>query len=315
MGILKEICISEKRGTAKHPVESAELIAGHGIKGDAHAGIWHRQVSLLALEKIEDFRDKGGNVSFGDFGENLVIEGFDLRGLPVGAVFKIGEAEVKMTQIGKECHSHCAIYKMVGDCIMPREGVFGEVIKSGTIQAGDSVDIILPMADRPFTAARITLSDKGSIGERTDTSGPAIDSMLTDAGYEMIETLMIPDDRLLIEKELRRLSDQRQVELIITTGGTGFSLRDVTPEATIAVCDRMAPGISEAIRAYSLTKTIHGMLSRGVSGIRGKTLIINLPGSEKAVRESLEYVLPALKHGLGVLRGTDGECGSAISGL
>ncbi len=310
MGILKEICISEKRGTAKHPVESAELIVGHGIKGDAHAGNWHRQVSLLALEKIEDFRDKGGNVNFGDFGENLVIEGFDLRGLPVGTVFKIGETEVKMTQIGKECHSHCAIYKMVGDCIMPREGVFGEVIKGGIIKPGDSVNVILPPADRPFTAARITLSDKGSIGERKDTSGPAIDSMLTEAGYEMIETLMIPDDRSLIEKELKRLSDQRQVELIITTGGTGFSVRDVTPEATTAVCDRMAPGISEAIRAHSLTKTIHGMLSRGVSGIRGKTLIINLPGSEKAVRESLEYVLPALKHGLGVLRGTDGECGS-----
>jgi len=134
--------------------------------------------------------------------------------------------------------------------------------------------------------------------------------MLKAAGYEMVEMILIPDEGELIEKELIRLSDQRQVDLIITTGGTGFSVRDVTPEATTKVCDRMAPGISEAIRAYSLTKTIHGMLSRGVSGIRGRTLIINLPGSEKAVRESLEYILPALKHGLEVLRGSATECGS-----
>ncbi len=310
MGKLIGINISDKRGIAKRPVDNAEMIAGSGLRGDAHAGNWHRQISLLGLEKIEEFRAKGGDVGFGAFGENLIVEGYDLRKLPVGTVIGIGEAEVKITQIGKECHSHCAIYKMVGDCIMPREGVFAEVIKGGLISVGDEVNITLPPYDRPFRAARITLSDKGSKGERTDTSGPLIDEMLTGAGYEMVESVLIPDDMELIKKELIGLSDQRQVDLIITTGGTGFSLRDVTPEATVSVCDRMAPGISEAIRAYSLTKTIHGMLSRGVSGIRGRTLIINLPGSEKAVRESLGYILPALKHGLGVLRGSDTDCGS-----
>ena len=107
-----------------------------------------------------------------------------------------------------------------------------------------------------------------------------------------------------------RLADQRQVQVIFTTGGTGFSERDVTPEATIAVCDRMAMGIADAIRVYSLSITDRAMLSRAVSGIRKKTLIVNLPGSPKAVKESLEYVLPSLRHGLGILRGTDGECGS-----
>ena len=310
MGKLVGINISDIRGVGKKPVDSAVMIAGFGIDGDAHAGNWHRQISLLGLEKIEEFKAKGGNVSPGDFGENLIVEGFNLRSLPVGTLIKIGDAELKMTQIGKECHSHCAIYKMVGDCIMPREGVFAEVIKGGTVHVGDDVDIELPPSDRPFRAARITMSDKGSAGERIDTSGPLIDRMLSDSGYEMVEMIMIPDEGAVIEKELIRLSDQRQVDLIITTGGTGFSVRDVTPEATMKVCDRMAPGISEAIRAYSLTKTIHGMLSRGVSGIRGRTLIINFPGSEKAVRESLEYILPALKHGLGVLRGSDTECGS-----
>ena len=310
MGKLVGINISDIRGVGKKPVDSAVMIAGFGIDGDAHAGNWHRQISLLGLEKIEEFKAKGGNVSPGDFGENLIVEGFNLRSLPVGTLIKIGDAELKMTQIGKECHSHCAIYKMVGDCIMPREGVFAEVIKGGTIHVGDDVDIELPPSDRPFRAARITMSDKGSAGERIDTSGPLIDRMLSDSGYEMVEMILIPDEGAIIERELIRLSDQRQVDLIITTGGTGFSVRDVTPEATMKVCDRMAPGISEAIRAYSLTKTIHGMLSRGVSGIRGRTLIINFPGSEKAVRESLEYILPALKHGLGVLRGSDTECGS-----
>lgn len=112
----------------------------------------------------------------------------------------------------------------------------------------------------------------------------------------------------MLEHELERLADSRQVQLILTTGGTGFSKRDITPEATIAVCDRMARGIAEAIRAYSMTITKRAMLSRGEAGIRKGTLIVNLPGSPKAVREALEYILPELKHGLGILSGTEGEC-------
>lgn len=126
----------------------------------------------------------------------------------------------------------------------------------------------------------------------------------------MVETLLLPDGKEPLSAQLCRLADQRQVNVIFTTGGTGFSERDLTPEATIAVCDRMANGIADAIRQYSLTITGRAMLSRAVSGIRKKTLIINLPGSPKAVRESLEYVLPQLDHGLGILRGTAGECGN-----
>lgn len=163
----------------------------------------------------------------------------------------------------------------------------------------------------PFTAAIVTLSDKGSIGEREDKSGPAIREMLEQAGYRVVEMLLLPDDQGRIERELSRLADQSQVNVIFTTGGTGFSSRDVTPEATIAVCDRMAPGISEAIRQYSLAITPRAMLSRAVSGIRKKTLIVNLPGSPKAVKESLGFILPSLEHGLGILKGTEGECGNA----
>ena len=152
------------------------------------------------------------------------------------------------------------------------------------------------------------MSDKGAQGLRGDESGPLVGQLLSEAGYDIIEELLIPDDYDVIQKELIRLADQRQVNLVVTTGGTGFSERDVTPEATESVCDRMTPGISEAIRAYSMTKTPRAMLSRAASGIRGKTLIINLPGSPKAVRESLEYVLPSLQHGLEILNGRTTDC-------
>ncbi len=308
MGKLIAICISEKKGTQKEPVEEAVLRPEHGIETDAHAGNWHRQVSLLGLEKIEAFRAKGAPVDFGAFGENLIIEGFDFRNLPVGTRFRIGDALLEMTQIGKECHSHCAIYHLVGDCIMPREGVFAKVLEGGTIHPGDEVVQIEPDPGRPFTAAWMTLSDKGSQGLREDTSGPLVGQLLTEAGYDIVEEILIPDDYETIKKELSRLADQRQVNLVVTTGGTGFAVRDVTPEATTEVCDRMAPGIAEAIRAYSMTKTPRAMLSRAVSGIRGKTLIVNLPGSPKAVRESLEFVLPSLEHGLEILNGRTSDC-------
>ncbi len=308
MGKLIAICISENKGTQKEPVSSAVLRENHGIEGDAHAGKWHRQVSLLDLEKIEDFRAHGADVDFGAFGENLIIEGFDFRNLPIGTKFRIGNVLLEMTQIGKECHTHCAIYHLVGDCIMPREGVFAKVLEGGTVREGDEVVAIPPEADRPFTAAWITMSDKGAQGLREDTSGPLAGQLLSEAGYDIIEELLIPDDYDTIRKELIRLADQRQVNLVVTTGGTGFSERDVTPEATAGVCGRMTPGISEAIRAHSLTKTPHAMLSRAASGIRGKTLIINLPGSPKAVKESLEYVLPSLQHGLEILNGRTTDC-------
>lgn len=310
IGNVTAICISEKKGTRKTEVFRAALKENWGILGDAHAGKWHRQVSLLALEKIQEFREKGAEVGYGDFGENLIVEGFDLRRIPVGTRFVIGEAVLELTQIGKECHSQCAIYKAVGDCIMPREGVFAKVIHGGEIHPGDEIKRIAFDPGKPFTAAVVTLSDKGYKGEREDKSGPAACTMLTEAGYEMIESILLPDGEEKLKKELIRLSDQRQVNVIFTTGGTGFSERDVTPEATKAVCDRMAMGIADAIRVHSLSITDRAMLSRAVSGIRGKTLIVNLPGSPKAVREGLEYILPPLAHGLGILRGTEGECGT-----
>jgi molybdopterin adenylyltransferase len=308
MGVLKGICVSKKRGTKKVEVAEAMLVENYGIEGDAHAGNWHRQVSLLSLEKIEAFREKGAQVSFGDFGENLIIDGFDFRSLPVGTIFTIGDAVLKMTQIGKECHTHCQIYQTMGECIMPREGVFAVVLKGGQIRNGDTVEMVPVPSDAPLTAAVITLSDKGSKGEREDKSGPVIVKMLEEAGYEIIESNILPDEQKLLENELIRLSDQRQVNLILTTGGTGFSERDRTPEATMTVATRLAPGIAEAIRAGSMKITKRAMLSRETSVIRNKTLIVNLPGSPKAVAESLELVIDQLDHGIKILLGRTGEC-------
>ena len=132
--------------------------------------------------------------------------------------------------------------------------------------------------------------------------------MLKAAGYEVVETLLLPDDAERLKTQLIRLADSRQVDLILTSGGTGFSLRDQTPEATMAVADRNAPGIAEAIRSQSMAVTNRAMLSRGVSVIRKKTLIVNLPGSPKAVRESLGFILDSLDHGLAILRGSASEC-------
>ena len=141
MGIVRAVCTSEKKGTLKENKGEALFLEDFGLQGDAHAGKWHRQVSLLSFEKIEEFRARGADVAFGAFGENLVVDGFDFRHLPVGTRFRCGDVLLEMTQIGKECHSGCAIYQQMGDCIMPREGVFARVLSGGTIRVGDEMTI------------------------------------------------------------------------------------------------------------------------------------------------------------------------------
>lgn len=307
-GDVLAVCTSVRRGIQKTNVGSAVFTVNYGIEGDAHAGDWHRQVSLISADRIEEFRRKGAQVEYGAFGENLVVEGIDFRTLPVGTWLRCGDVLLEMTQIGKECHTHCAIYHQVGDCIMPREGVFARVLKGGTISVGDRMSITERTEKMPWQAAVITLSDKGSKGEREDKSGPAIVKRLEENGYEVIEQFLISDDPKLLTHHLIRLCDQRRPDLILTTGGTGFSARDQAPEATLAVAERNAPGIAEAIRAASLKITKHAMLSRAVSVIRGKTLIINLPGSPKACMESMDVFMDAIPHAMGILRGEVEDC-------
>lgn len=159
-----------------------------------------------------------------------------------------------------------------------------------------------------YKAAVVTVSDRSARGERPDASGPVVAAMLEQAGYQVLCTHLVPDEQSQIEAVLCQLSDQLGAELVVTTGGTGFAPRDVTPEATIAVCQRMTPGIPEAMRYVSMAVTPRAMLSRAQAGIRGGTLIVNLPGSPKAARENLEAVLPALAHGLEMLSGAPADC-------
>ena len=308
MGKVLAVCTSDRRGIQKTNVNSGYFSTDWGIDGDAHAGNWHRQVSLLSADKIEEFNKRGADVVPGAFGENLVVEGFDFRNLPVGTLLRCGGVLLEMTQIGKECHTHCAIYHKMGECIMPHEGVFARVLESGEIRVGDEMVIEERKTPRPWQAAVITLSDKGAAGQREDKSGPAIVERLKTSGYEVVETLLLPDDQAKLAYELTRLADQRQLDLILTTGGTGFGPRDTTPEATLSVMTRNAPGIAEAIRAESLKITKHAMLSRAASVIRGKTLIINLPGSPKACMESMDVFMDAIPHAMGLLRDEVRDC-------
>ncbi len=308
MGKVIAVCTSDRKGIQKNDVQSAYFEKDWGLQNDAHAGKWHRQVSLLSADKIEAFRARGADVTPGAFGENLVVEGFDFRALPVGTLLRCGDVLLEMTQIGKECHTHCAIYHKMGECIMPTEGVFARVLEPGTISVGDEMVIEKRKTPRPWQAAVITLSDKGSRGERRDESGPAIVKRLEESGYEVVEQILLSDDPAALKNTLIRLCDQRQLDLILTTGGTGFGLRDTTPEATMAVAERNVPGIAEMMRAESMRITKHAMLSRAASVIRGKTLIINLPGSPRACMENMDVFMDTIPHGLGLLRNEVFDC-------
>ncbi len=154
----------------------------------------------------------------------------------------------------------------------------------------------------------LTASDRGHTGERADESGKVIAKTLSEIGAEVVDYVVVPDERSIISSHLKRMADEQGIVLVLTTGGTGFSPRDITPEATLDVIDRQVPGIPEAMRAKSLQITPRAMLSRAVSGIRNKTLIINLPGSPKAVQECLEVILPVIPHAVEILTGQTGEC-------
>ncbi len=296
MGMIKAVCISEKKGTAKRNIGTSAVIENHGLENDAHAGNWHRQVSLLSYEAVEAFRARGAKVEDGAFGENLLVEGFDFKTYPVGTVFVCNEVVLEITQIGKQCHSECEIFHQVGDCIMPREGVFARVLHGGTVSVGDE----LVIREKPKFRAG---------GEREDLSSPAVCELLAQNGYEIVRTAVLPDEEELLYQEMVRFCDEDKVDVLFTTGGTGLSPRDCTPEATMRAATKNAPGIAEAIRQCSLNITPRAMLSRAVSVMRNQTLIINLPGSVKAVKESLSFILPTLAHGIEIMRGDTGECG------
>lgn len=302
MAYITSVCRSERRGTAKRNITGGVLVENFGLEGDAHGGNWHRQVSLLSQDRIDAFNARGAGVIPGAFGENLAVAGLELRTLPVGCRLRVGDrALLEITQIGKTCHSSCEIAQRMGECIMPKEGIFARVLRGGPVAVGDEVRVV-------WRAAVLTISDKGAAGAREDRSGPAVCALAEQHGYHVVHTQIIPDEFDAIAQALRALCDEDRADLILTTGGTGFAPRDVTPEATESVLIRRAPGIAEAMRAGSLAITPRAMLSRATAGIRARALVVNLPGSPKGAAENLGFVIDALGHGIALLKSAEGEC-------
>ncbi|NQT92477.1 MAG: molybdenum cofactor biosynthesis protein [Lentisphaerae bacterium] len=312
LGKVEALCLSQKKGERKTPVTSATFLENHGIDGDAHAGHWHRQVSLLAAEDIDTLRDKGlPDLKPGDFAENMVVSGVELGRLGLGSRLKAGsDVEMAITQLGKVCHNRCAIYFQTGDCVMPRKGLFARVIKGGKVCPGDEVSVLDTVSPDVLQCVVLTISDRCSRGETEDTAGPAVAARLRDGlGGHVYALEVLPDEQQQIEERLKHYCDGHSIDFVCAVGGTGFAPRDVTPEAIAAISDRATPGLDEAMRAASLQKTAHAMLSRAMSGIRSNTLVISLPGSERASVENLDAILPALGHGLMKLRGDPADCG------
>lgn len=178
------LCISKEKGTAKHTKNTVNIVKGFGVENDAHGGNWHRQVSLLSKDSVREFENKtnGKRIPEGAFGENILISGINLQKLPIGTILKSGKVRLRITQIGKECHKGCSIKNTVGDCIMPREGVFSIVENGGTVSVGDEIEI---ESYPPYTLGIITVSDKGYIGQRVDESGDEIERIFKEKGFEV----------------------------------------------------------------------------------------------------------------------------------
>ena len=298
--------ISEEKGTIKKAVP--EITLNHrGVMDDAHAGAWHRQVSLLGTESIERFsKEAGRNIAYGEFAENLSTQGMELRHTSPLDRFSGAHVELEVTQIGKECHgSSCAIFKEVGNCVMPKEGIFARVIRQGSLRPGD----ILTYVPRVFRFHVITLSDRASKGQYEDRSGPQIIQLLQqhfDGKPRNIEVQhsVIPDDASSLSVMLEK-STYDEADVIITTGGTGIGPRDITLETVKPMLDKEIPGIMEMIRVKYGTKNPNALLSRGVAGLIGDTLIYTLPGSVKAVNEYMEEILKTLEHLIYMRHGLD----------
>ncbi|MDR4988766.1 MAG: molybdopterin-binding protein [Bacteroidales bacterium] len=298
--------ISEKKGTVKKPVE--EITLNHlGVMEDAHAGHWHRQVSLLGKESIDRFSALAGrHISFGEFAENLTTEGMELVKTSPMDRFAGEHVELEVTQIGKKCHgTSCAIFREVGNCVMPKEGIFARVIRQGSLKPGD----VLTYKPRVLRFHVVTLSDRASKGHYEDRSGPRIVQLLEEHFTPLprnieVQHSIIPDDASSLSVLLEK-STYEEHDVIITTGGTGIGPRDITIETVKPMLDKEIPGIMEMIRVKYGSEKPNALLSRGVAGLIGDTLIYTLPGSVKAVNEYMHEILKSLEHLIYMRQGLD----------
>lgn len=305
-GEVVSVNISTEKGTIKTPVDSVQL-DDNGIVGDAHAGLWHRQVTLLAKEDIDTFSNKNGrDVEVGEFAENITTKNIDLSDACVLDEFQIADVRLQVTQIGKKCHGEgCAIFQQVGKCVMPDKGIFCKVLQGGTIIPSATIELI------PYTlkVLIITLSDRASAGAYTDRSGPKakeiLESFFGDKRWHVdIQNQLMPDDASQLKASLASAIDSG-VDAIFTLGGTGVGPRDIAPETVTEACDKLVPGIMENIRVKYGSKKPSVLLSRSVAGVNGKTQLYALPGSVRAVTEYLDEILKTLEHCIYMMNGLD----------
>jgi molybdopterin adenylyltransferase len=302
---IRSLNISERKGTVKHPAESVGIIET-GVEGDAHAGKWHRQVSLLGTESIRKAEEQNNrSFAFGDFGENITTTGIDLYKTNILDRFQSGEVILEVTQIGKKCHKGCEIMKLSGNCIMPVEGIFCRVIRPGKLSINDTFTYL----PRVIRIAVITLSDRAYQGVYEDKSGPMVVRLLEEffsgQGRPVhFDTRIIPDDAGQLESVVRKYALD-EVDFIVTTGGTGIGSRDITPDVVKDLIDKEIPGIMELIRYKYGSVHANALLSRGVAGLIGKSLIYTLPGSVKAVSEYLAEITPTMEHSLRMVHDVD----------
>mgnify|MGYP002725525524 CR=1 FL=1 len=297
--------ISDKKGIIKKPVDHIELDS-LGVKNDAHAGSWHRQVSMLGTESFSKFSKQAGRkIEFGEFAENITTEGMEIyKTSPLDKFFN-KEIELEVTQIGKECHGDsCAIFREVGNCVMPKEGIFVRVIRGGKVKEGDELEY----QPKIFKTLIITLSDRASKGEYEDRSGPKVKEAIS-TFFEMnnfkyeIKNSIIPDD----EEQLRSILEKAKenYDFVFTTGGTGIGHRDITIDVVTPLLDKEIPGIMDMIRMkYGMEKP-NALISRSVAGIMNNTMIFTLPGSVKAVNEYMAEITKVLRHLVLMLYGID----------
>ena len=341
--------ISEKKGTIKLPVPSITLTE-NGVEGDAHSGPWNRQVSMLGIGSIRKSEmEAGRKINYGEFAENITTEGIDLWKCHPLDRFISEEVELEVTQIGKECHgTSCSIFKEVGNCVMPKEGIFARVITAGAlgsrfkVQGSSTEDqessiqhpassiqhpasriqhpassiqhpasltagISLDYVPKVYSARIITLSDRAFKGEYEDKSGPRIKELLNAAfiNYQLsIINSILPDNPDQLRSALQEAIDA-DIDFIFTTGGTGIGHRDFTPDVVKPMFDKEIPGIMEMIRIKYGAEKHQALLSRGVAGVTGNTLIFTLPGSVKAVNEYMQEIMKSLMHMVYMLKGLD----------
>jgi len=298
--------ISENKGTIKLPVDKISL-SNIGVKGDAHAGKWHRQVSLLGRESFEKMESSAGRkLQYGEFAENITTEGFLLYQMKPFDRLISGNMILEVTQIGKKCHgTNCSIYKETGDCVMPKEGIFCRVIAGGELQEGD----ILEYHPKVMKVHVITLSDRASQGIYEDKSGPLLRKLSEDffsgnGRHVSVENTVIPDDEAQLRALLKLLIESGN-DIIFTTGGTGIGPRDITPDVVKSILDKEIPGIMEMIRVKYGMQFPNALVSRSIAGVAGKTLIYALPGNPKAVKEYADEIFKTVEHSFRMLHNID----------